>query len=179
MRVSRVCDRVPLPIRSTVDTWRKWSLSVADIMVETFPELSRPTLESEALFCAVSTVVYKIPTGCVGDIDTLTLHDVLYAGMEMLDPEVYLRLSERCDGLHRAFPSLFSKWSAALRSARVSCTDFSSVLLMNPRELLYWEKCGLHISSGTKSIVEAWLQVRGPWPVPKELQEFFITLRKE
>jgi hypothetical protein len=162
-----------------VEAWRKWCLHVADIMVETFPELSRSTLESEALFCAVSTVIYRVPTGLMGDIDTLTLHDVLYAAMVMLGADVYLKLSDRCEGLYRAFPTLYSKWSAGLVGVHIKPLDFAKALGLDENEIVYWDRCGLHISAGTKAIVEAWLQVKGPWPISVELKQFFCAIRKD
>lgn len=176
MKLCRVCDKVPLPICPSFDAWMKWALRVSDMMVETFPELSRASLESEALFCAVSTVVYKIPTGGLGDIVILTLHDVIYAAMEMLGVRVYLALSEQSSGLYRAYPTLYARWKAAMEQARITSDEFSAALDLDRRELAYWEQCGIHISSGTKAVVEGWLQVRGPWPIPLELREFCMTL---
>lgn len=179
VKYPRIVDRVPLPIRPGYETWRTWCMKVSDELVDMFPEYQKASLESEALFSAAATAIYKIPSGCFGDIDDITFFDLLLHSLDLLGPETYLTLAKRSGAMFRYSPALVPKWRAGLESARISVEEWASVVGVEARELRYWAECGLHLRPGTRSVVDSWVQVQCPWPIPSELLVYFENLKKE
>ncbi|MDO8941680.1 MAG: hypothetical protein Q7U75_00775, partial [Desulfobacterales bacterium] len=145
MKYPRIVDRVPLPIRPGYETWRAWCLKVSDELVDMFPEYQKAALESEALFSAAATAIYKIPSGCFGDIGEITFFDVLLHSLDILGPVTYLTLAKRSGAVFRYLPALVPKWNAGLVSARITGIEWARAVGIEGREVKYWAECGLHL----------------------------------
>jgi len=179
VKYPRLIDRVPIPIRPGYESWRTWCMKISDELVDLFPEFQKAALESEALYSAASTVIYQVPSGRVGAIEDLTFFDVLMLSVDLLTPEVYLALSKRGGGPCRYLSGISQKVEAAKSAAKIDFETLGSGLGIDPRELRHWVVCGTHLRPGSRAVVDAWVQVQCPWPIPSELFEYFIGLNRE
>lgn len=179
MKYPRIVDRVPVPIRPSYESWRTWCMKVSDELVDLFPEYQKASLESEALYSAAATAIYKIPSGCFGPVEDLTFFSLLLASMELLGVETYLALAKRTGGHFRYLPAVVPKFCAGLESAKISASEWAECVGVDPRETRLWVACGTHLLPGTRAVVDAWVQVMCPWPIPAELREYFSGLNQE
>lgn len=179
MKNPRVIDRVPLPKSQTYESWRYWCLRVSDELVDIFQEFQKESLASEALFCAATAVVYKLPSGCLGNIESVTFFDLLLHSMDLLGSETYQILSKKTSSPFCYLPELMLKWKTGLMCARIHLEDWAEATAVDARELRYWVDCGIHIRPCIRAIVEAWVNVKCPWPIPLEFMEYLKSLKKE